>query len=276
MVLELMFLALLIGVVCIFIYRGATHEFQILQKDFDEENNWSELLGEDLPLVIRGLPKAWLGAWSEKMTGKKTWQVQVNQDGKRFKTTWSNWLSTPAPKPHPDNLQEISAVARLQYNFGNWGVEGFRRWSWLPVGDPEPFVFSGGDYLGVQKLAAEYTAIVATDGVPLELWIAHEGAIPANVSADLVGKNPWTQTTEDIPWIGEVKYVEIRLRPGNAIVIPKHWWLSVRSAAAKPQGPKDPAAWFWRGEFHTPMSRIAAIFKPTSAAVKNELAAAVS
>ena len=56
MVLELAFLVLLIVGLCALAYRSAVHEFQILQKDFTEENNWSELLSEELPLVIRGIP----------------------------------------------------------------------------------------------------------------------------------------------------------------------------------------------------------------------------
>ena len=254
MVLELLFLALLIVGLCALAYRSATHEFQILQKDFDDENNWSELLSEELPLVIRGIPKSWAGAWSEKATAKKTWQVVVKQEGRRFKTTWANWLTTSGPKPQPQNIQEIAAVARLEHSLSNWGADGFRRWSWLPAGSPHPYVFGTQDYKGVQKTTAEFTAIVATDGAPLELWLAHEGAIPANVSADLAGKNPWEQTTETIPWIGEVKFIEIKLRPGNALCVPKHWWLAVRHAG----GDGAPAAaWWWSAEFQTPISWVA-------------------
>jgi hypothetical protein len=250
MVLELLFLFILIIGLCAFAYRGAVHEFQIIQKDFNEDNNWSELLSEELPLVIRGIPKSWSGAWTEKATSKKTWQVIVRQDGRRFKTTWGNWLHTSYPKPQPENKQEISAVARLPYSISNWTADGMRRWSWLPVTDPTPFVFGPEDFQGVQKITAEFTAIVATDGDPLEIWLAHEGAIPSSVSDDLAGKDPWIQTTDTIPWIGEVKFIEIKLRPGNAVLIPKHWWLAVRN------GGKD-VAWFWTSAFHTPISWIA-------------------
>lgn len=251
MVLELLFLALLIAGLCALAYRSATHEFQILQKDFTNDNNWSELLSEELPLVVRGVPKSWLGTWSERSTAKKTWQVVVKQDDRRFKTTWATWLTTPYPKPQPQNIAEISAVARLDYSLSNWTADGFRRWSWLPTGAPSPYVFGPQDWKGVQKTTAEFTAVVATDGAALEIWIAHEGAIPTNVSTDLVGKNPWEQTTEDIPWIGEVKFIEIKLRAGNALVVPKHWWLAVRHAGG------DGAAWFWTAEFQTPVSWVA-------------------
>jgi hypothetical protein len=254
MVLELLFFFILVFAVCALVYRGAVHEFQILQKDFGEENEWSELLSEELPLVIRGLPKAWLGAWSEKATAKKTWQVRVEQEGRRFKTTWNNWLTTPYPKPQPENYTEIAGVARLSHNLDNMTAEGLRRWSWLPHSVPHPHVFGPNDFQGVRKTMAEFTAVVATDGAPLELWIAHEGAIPANVSSDLEGKDPWAQTSETIPWIGEVKYIEMRLRPGNMVLVPKHWWLAIRTASG---GDANTMAWFWTTGFHTPISWIA-------------------
>lgn len=256
MVLELLFLFLLVVGLTALFYRSAVHEFQILQKDYDEENNWSELLSEELPLVVRGVPKSWHGAWNEKATAKKTWQVQIKQGGRRYKTTWNNWLTTADPKPQPVNYKEIAIAARLSHNLENMTADGFKRWSWLPPATPHPYVYGDGDVYGVQKSTAEFTAIVATDGAPLEIWLAHEGAIPANVSADLEGKDPWIQTTETIPWIGEVKYVEMKLRPGNAVFIPKHWWVGLRKASGS-----SGASWFWTAHFHTPISWTASRFQ---------------
>jgi hypothetical protein len=261
MVLELVFLFILIVGVCAFAYRGAVHEFQILQKDFDGVLNWAELLCEELKLVIRGIPKSWLGGWSEKATGKKTWQVIVKQDGRRFKTTWASWLATPCPKAQPLNMSEIAAVARLEHTLSNWSADGLRRWSWLPPQTPQAYVYGAQDFLGVKKLAAEFTAVTATDGAPLELWIAHEGAIPSNVAEDLIGKNPWMETTETIPWIGEVKYIEMKLRPGNTVLIPKHWWLAIRAPQQESKEKQKEAAWFWTADFNTPISWIASKVK---------------
>lgn len=255
MVLEFVFVCLLLFGLCLLAYRGAIHEFQILQKDFnaDVDIQWSEILTERLPIVVRNCPKAWLGYWNQKYTEMKQWQVICMNDGKKFKTTWNHWLQTPTPRPTIVNSHELAKVIKLDYTFSNWTNDGFRRWSWLPVGTPEPHVLSGtGDEcMGLQKVKSEYMSLVATDGAPLEIWLAHEAAIPSNVQTDLYMKNPWTQTVADIPWISEVKYIEIKLRPGNAIILPTHWWFALRSS--------DPSrdAWFWKGEFHTPVSWIA-------------------
>jgi hypothetical protein len=264
MVLELLFLALLIFVLCVFAYRGAVHEFQILQKEYGPEIDWSEVLGEGLPLVVRSLPKSWMGGWTHQATKQKSWVVYVrapDRPNKRLRTTWSEYIQeTNTARPVIDNPQEIARVARLPHAFENWTESGFRRWSWLPVGTPTPYVFSDHDIQGVRKTRAEFTAIVATDGAPLEIWLAHEGAIPENVVDDLLYRDPWTQTTDTIPWINEVRYVEIKLRPGNALLVPKHWYYALRSSGAM-----DADAWFWVGAVQTPMSWLASRMDRTPA-----------
>ena len=244
MILESLFVGLLILGICLVVYRGAVHEFQILQKEYGPDHNWSEILNEQLPLVIRSLPRTWLGAWTRKQTEHKTWVLTVQENGKRFRTTWNHWLKEPRGDPE---LAELATVAKLDTVLPHWTAEGFRQWAWLPPATPTPGILRGDQCLGVTKLTTEARTFVSTYGGYLELWIAHEGAIPANVADDLAGKNPWTQTTKEIPWIGEVKFIEVKLRPGNAIVIPKHWWVAVRSSP-------DKAAWYWTADFHTPIS----------------------
>ena len=61
---EVLFLVLLIAGLCVIAYRGAVHEFQILQKDYDPSTVWTEMMNEQLPIVIRDIPKHWLGSWT--------------------------------------------------------------------------------------------------------------------------------------------------------------------------------------------------------------------
>lgn len=256
MVLELLFFILLVFGICVLAYRGAVHEFQILQKEYSPDMEWSELLGEQLPIVIRNLPRSWLGNWTQQKTEHKTWLVTVRDpSGKKFRTTWNHWLQTQ-DAPTPVNMDEISSVSKLGTNVQNWYADGFCRWSWLPSAaiKVHPHIFTQQDIKGVNKTTSEFTTIVSTDGSPLELWIAHEGAIPDNVSYELLKKNPWIQTTKEIPWIGEVKYIEIKLRPGNAVVIPRHWYYALRQEEGT-----EGRSWFWTSDYHTPISWLASL-----------------
>ena len=255
---EVLFLFLLIAGLCVIAYRGAVHEFQILQKDYDPSANWTEMMNEQLPIVIRNIPKHWLGSWTQTKTSQKTWEILVcDHDKKKFKTTWGAWLQTPN-NTTPVNLQECATSAKLLTTFQHWQGDGVHQWYHLPVATPTPYVFQPTNHIGLRKVVSDFSIIAATDGLPLELWIAHEGAIPNNVKDDIVGKDPWIQTTDTIPWIGDVKYIEIKLRPGNAILLPRHWWYAIR---ASQDDPTSSFAWFWIGHLQTPMSWIATKIK---------------
>ena len=249
MFLEGIVLLFIIIAVCVIVYRGAVHEFQILQKDYTQDTDWTTPLSEQLPIILRDLPKHLLGGWTLQKTANRQWPVYIRDERKRkLRTTWSEWLKHPTPQP--TNREELAAASRLEKTVGAWGTEGIRRWSWLPASTPQPYVLPNSEYLGVTKGVAEFTTIVGTDGAPILVWIAHEGAIPESDAHELRGKNPWTVTSETIPWIGDVKFIEVKLRPGNAMLIPKHWWYAVTPEASADQA----AAWFWISQFHTPMS----------------------
>ena len=251
MILELVFVGLLVFGLLVMGYRGAVHEFQILQKEYAPNTNWAESLAEQLPLVIRTLPKHMSGGWSAPRTEQKAWAVILRTQGKKYRTTWSNWLLTQTGDVSPENMLEIAEAAKLDTTIQYWAADEFKRWYWLPPRMPTPYVSLPGYVAGVKKTSAEATVITATDGSPLEIWIAHEGAVPAKVVGPLLGRDPWIQTSEMIPWISEVKYVEMVLRPGNALVLPRHWYYAVRVPTNA-----DTPAWYWIGHFHSPISRL--------------------
>jgi len=250
MFVEVLILCAIVAAICYVAYRSAIHEFQILQKDYEADTDWPSLLSEQLPLVIRDLPPSWLGSWTYGKTGNKTWPVMV---GESNKMAWNTYLTKPRGSvPEVTDLSDVSASVKLLTSFQNWGYDGFTRAWWLPVQTPEPYLYTGTQIYPLEKTKAEWTAFVSTDGAPLELWVAHEGAIPDDIYDEEEPLNPWTATTETIPWIGDVKYIEIKLRPGNAILLPRHWWIAIRNV----QGEDAPSlnahgAWWWRGEFHS-------------------------
>jgi len=248
MVFELLFLTLLILGVCIVAYRGAIHEFQILQRDYEPNMTWKDLISEQLPIVIRNIPKYWIGGWTQSNTENKTWTTIVREKGRGFRTTWNVWIQG-SHTTMPENIQDIVTAMKLQNTSEHMIADGFSHWSWIPHYRVNPHVLPVKGFRGVRKTVAEFTGIIATDGAPIELWIAHEGAIPPTVSTPLTGKNPWEQTTTEIPWIDTVKYIEIKLRPGNAIFIPRHWWYAIRSPIES-----DTTSWYIQNEFHTPIS----------------------
>ena len=260
MFLESLLVLLLVVGFLVMAYKGAVHEFQILQKDWAPNIDWSPLLGETLPLVIRNVAPEWRGsAWTHQATAAKSWPIHVKPGGsdQLMRGTWSQWLASAPGEPAIENLAEIATFVDVPLHA--WTDGGFRRWSWLPTGlGAKKHVGILGPTVGavqtLRKTVAAATVLQATDGAPLQVWLAHEGAIPDAVS--LVGQDPWRATA---PWISEVKFIELRLRPGNALVLPPHWWYALQSEAGGAGGPfptMADGAWYWMAEFHTPVSAL--------------------
>ena len=112
-----------------------------------------------------------------------------------------------------------------------------------------PAVIPQGQHAPLTKGVAEFTVLTVTDGAPLTVWLAHEGALNGS---ELLGENPWTATSDTVPSIGDVKYIEIRVRQYNAIAIPKHWYYALKNDDTMP-------CWYHSVELHTPVSRIVAL-----------------
>lgn len=257
MLLEITLFLLLIAVICLVSYKGAVHEFQILQKDWAPNINWSQLLDENVPIVLRNVDPEWQGsAWSYKTTVKKSWPIVVGEKDALLKTTWSEWIQSEPGQPALQNGEELAKVAKLPLH--TWKDGGFGRWSWVFPTHTEVHMLGPTEdtVLPVYKTTAVSTLIQSTDGAPLQIWLAHDGAVPPSVASELSGHNPWTLRSDEIPWMEEVKFIELKLRPGNALSIPAHWWVAARPMFATGQVPTKMAegSWFWIAEFHSPVS----------------------
>jgi hypothetical protein len=251
MILESLLILLLLFGALLVVYKGAVHEYQILQKDWSPNIEWSSLLGEQLPIVIRNVSQEWRGSWTRKATEAKSWPVYVETDEDIRKTTWKQWIHSPPGEPLITNRKEIAAIAKLPTQ--QWLDGGFRRWSWLPRSNNQIFVVTSDVPLPLTKTTAAATVVQITDGPPVTVWLAHEGAIPGEVQQDLNHQNPWTLSGNEIPLFEEIKYIEVKLRPGNALVVPTHWWYAVQGPSV---GQKAEGTWGWIASFHTPVSWI--------------------
>ena len=56
----------------------------------------------------------------------------------------------------------------------------------------------------------------------------------------------------EAPLIGEVKFLDIKIRQGSALFVPPHWIVNIQQ-----EGNQQP--WFLWVEFHSPMSKLAHI-----------------
>jgi hypothetical protein len=266
MILELILITLVIVGIALLMYRGAIHEFQINQKDYNEESNWGDLISEKVPLVIRNVPDGLVNNWSLKKTKNKSWPVLLSERGSTIRTNWNNWIQTVINKDTVEKIhkkykngERLAQSANLSETVNEWRDSGFNRLVWIPNGfktngvvlPPIESAFSP-----LTQVKSDSLLLVCSDGCNMNLWLAHEGSIPSGIEKDMLGKNPWTLTSENIPWIVDVKYVEIRLKPKQAVIIPSHWYYAVKPdlpiVASEPT--VGNGCWYYTSEFHTIIS----------------------
>jgi hypothetical protein len=267
MILESLFVILLLIVLTVIFYRSALHEYTILQKDWDAEDvKWSALLSERAPLVVRKVPIQWIRLWTSARTSKFGWPVVIHDD-KRVRSNWSIWLNAKSSGLQKImNTSDLATTAGLHEQAADIALN-FRRPFWLPgsfaVNNVNANVIPPTEhaFVGLKKTTAEATAWISTDGAPLRIWIAHEGATKGGdwLPAKPYGRNPWTFKPEETPWISDLKFLEILLRPGNMLILPPHWWVALR--CYEPDNTKNiKGAWYWSCEFQSPISWVATRF----------------
>jgi hypothetical protein len=108
---------------------------------------------------------------------------------------------------------------------------------------------STGVYIGTRglhKTVAPVTLIFPTDN-DITVSIMHEQSDPY-LPADWQGRHIASFTPNDTPLIGHIDYMDIIVRPQNALMLPAHWKYCIKSDAAA-------VALYSIVEFHHPLSK---------------------
>lgn len=270
MVIELLLIFLVIVGFFVMMYKSAITEYTILQEDYHPDDDlWKKLLSEKSPLVIRNIPESWSGIWNYESTKHTTWPVVTKKDGQTVRTGWKNWIHHPVNDDSVEptmimNSEEISNVARfdeiassIKSDIGKWTMlNGLTKTDVVVLPPVSERVY------GLKKTTAEATLFVSTDGTPARIWLAHSG-ITEKLPKYPEGMNPWKIGPSDTPWLSEMKYIEMKLRPGTAIILPPHWWIAIRPEL--PVISEKPifgeGSWIWSAEFNSPVSWLAGRLK---------------
>lgn len=266
MLLQTLFIIIILFAFVVIFYRAAIHEYTILQKDWSSvDANWKDLISERAPLIVRDVPVEWTKLWTLKRTGKFGWPVVVSDGRNKSRSSWSIYLNSKTKNKilNGDTLSDAAGLNEQAITISN----EFRRPFWLPgsfsVGRTVANIIkpNGLDYVGLKKTTAEATCIICTDGGTMRVWLAHEGATKGGawLPANPYGRDPWALKPEETPWISELKFLEIRLRPGNMLILPPHWWVAFRCLDEK-GGENKEGSWYWMTELHSLISLVATTF----------------
>ncbi len=203
-------------------YRQSLQEYRINQIEWDRRHELDGLFDEKAPIVVRGMPQSPVWTHADIMMRDFYSSAKVPHGNTTLREALLNG----------DSLQSLQSSFR-RYLFQNVGLgiwcentwsavlANSRGWlgSFIPL-DGECFV---GDQ-GLMEIKSNWTMIVPTEGaIIVQILAAKEKKwLPKKWT----GLFPGRLTIADAPFIGQMKYMDIIVRPGNALWVPAHWLVS--------------------------------------------------
>lgn len=222
MILESIFIIALLFAVFILFYRQAIEQYNILQIESNQLGELPKLLSERTPLVLHdiGTPKLFTPE-----TLKSNARLQQFPIG--AKQTLRNYLDQPTLQVSLN--KKASVLLAKESGLATWGEH-----TWFPKLFQYPLLqhihtFHSEAHLGDQglrKTTGIVTILYPTAGT-LEVTLLTEQQEKCLPPA-WRGRFPELFTIQDTPLAGEIKYITIKLRPGNMLCVPTHWYTSVR------------------------------------------------
>jgi hypothetical protein len=230
--------------VAVFFYKQALEQFDVLQIESTQLDQLPKLLQEKSFLVIRSLPTIQL--WTSH-TVKEIPRIQNAPYGSAKLLEIAEGKSVPLPANYPSTSEKIAEQV---------GVHTWIETTWLPkIMDTSwlQWLFSSRTEVavgnkGLRKSVAYSTMILPTenDVIVSVMPESSETYLPKAWNGKLFSKIKRAEA----PLIGEVKYLDIKVRKGSALFVPPHWLVNIQQ-----DGDKIP--WFLWAEFHHPMSKFA-------------------
>lgn len=222
MVLEIVFIVAVFCAVLILFYRQAIEQYNILQIESNQLGELPKLLSERTPLVLHDIGNPKLFTPETLKANKRIQQFPISN-----KQTLGQYIDHPTLQA--SLTKKASLLLAKESGLATWGEH-----TWFPKLFQYPMLqhihsFSAEALVGEQglrKTTAIVTMLYPTAGV-YEVTLMteqQEKCLPPVWR----GRFPELFTIQDTPLAGEMKYITIKLRPGNMLCIPSHWYYSMR------------------------------------------------
>ena len=245
-----------------FFYKEAIGEYRINQLNWSSadllHHPWhhstplTSLMGEKSPIVLRQLPMTTV--WTRNDV---TARAAIYDSVPLFRQqTFTEWLQgTSAATRCPWKKENAVALAR---------VSGLAVWAqttlnpallhsplhrvWLSINAPVYSCWAGA--VGLTKTYAAWTVLLPMEGT-VRVSLLHqqmERYLPAACRGELIHQ----LTPAHTPFVADLNYMDVILRPGTCLLLPPHWLYSYSSEKGCPM--------VCHIEYHSPLSSLASTF----------------
>lgn len=257
--LEWIGVGLLIFMILTFFYKQAIHDFRINQANYPstELESLSELWKERVPLVIRELPKIKLWTHEDVITRPCYEHIPLFKE-----KTLVEWLKEVYLHNHvicPWRYEEAERIAMtsgiqiwVKKHIQSVVGEGLLKlgWGWWNIA--KYYAWAGNR--GLHRTYAIWTCILPVEEEIIVTIFPErmESYLP------LEWKNsfPSEWTPRDTPFVEEIKYMDIVVRPETILCLPPHWFVSWRKRN-KENGSQGNIPMVYTFAYHSPISLFA-------------------
>jgi hypothetical protein len=204
-----------------FFYKQAICEFRINQIEWSQKDEIGALLNEKVPLVARAIPAAPFWTREDVLVRPCFKDIPIFQE-----TTLTDWIEgagedsiCPWKWPQAETIAKASGINIWASKWINSIIINPLLKLWM---FPRYHCWAGA--CGLRKMFATWTCIFPVDG-EITLTIMPENN-ESSLPAAWAGCFPANLTIKDTPFVGDLKFMDIILRPGNCIFMPAHWFVS--------------------------------------------------
>lgn len=257
---ELFVIVALLFLIAVLFYKQRRGDLQILQMEQEQiAEQFSELLSEQQLLVIRGVtpPRGLTAASLEKIPRLAQFPVGGQPLSAILASPQMLSSANGLPTLNTQNRQLLATELAIPI----WAQKTWQdplasaHWLGSTLGSLRTEALLGG--LGLFRTTAYATIIFPTEGTYKASVVSKdaEDFLPPAWDYRYVG----SFTPNDTPLVAELKYLDIVLRPGTALFVPKHTVLALE--------PSEPGAFTAAAilEFHMPISLLSKSFTANDA-----------
>lgn len=247
--LDILFCIIVILFIGILFYKQANEEIDILQLDAGRIEEVPTLYGERSPIVLKGFPVPSLGSY-EEMKKRPTVLGLTIGDTKETLDTLLHSKSLQDFTFHPTTMEFLAKESGLHIWFGLHSYKqllpsSFTQWMYFYKTGLWP------SHRGLWQTSAAHTLLVPTQG-KAHVSLLLSKMIPY-LPIEWKGRRLKTITAADTPLVSHLQYVEIKLKKGNALLLPPHILVDISSDETNVNN----MLWMFQAEIHHPISSFA-------------------
>jgi len=247
--LEWLLVAVLSVAILIFFHKQGSCEFKINQIAWSERlTKGTTLLGERVPLVLQNVPPVAFWTQQDCMMRPCYGEVPVFAD-----KDLGSWLvETDGTTVCPWSLEHAKLLGSLS-GLALWTERELNPLVHAPSllslwYQPEVSCWAGSR--GLWRLRGRWTCLFVTEGAVQVSILPGTSTKALPPSWTKGSTHPSQLTVFDTPFVADLKFMDIVLRPGHLLVMPSHWLLSWSSLEGSSVCPMVCCL-----EYHTPICR---------------------